>query len=369
MAHRRVIGVSIPDVRDWRQPLPEGKWSRFFAGIATQFDLVDVAHPVLTRAETYLNLARSFRPDSRSWRAQAAFNPRLAAKRTQAVQDALERRAGSYELIVQLQTLCAPGVERSVPYVIYTDNTLALTQRLYPLPLSAHDSEARMAYEAKISQEAEVVFTMSEYARRSMVDDYGCSPERVAVVGAGTNQMLPELGAKDYAVPSVIFVGMDFARKGGDVLLQAWPLVRKEVPAAELIVAGPSRRPRTPLPDGVQWLGRVDRARLDDLYRSASVFTMPSLFEPWGFVFYEAMGYGLPCVSTSCCAIPEIVQDGVTGSLVPPGDAPALAAALITLLSDPEKTAAMGRAAHLQVLQGLSWNDVAQRIALRLEQA
>jgi glycosyltransferase involved in cell wall biosynthesis len=364
----RVLGVSIPDVSDWVDPIPSGKWSRFFAALARRFDLIDVLRPELSSRDLYLNRARAFHPRWSRWRARAGFNQTLFMKRTEAVQRGLQRYQGSYDLIIQLQTLSAPGFDRAgTPYAIYTDNTMALTRRFYPAGarLSPDAAVQWMRLEADVCRSASAVFCFSEFARRSMIDDYGCYPDRVVAVGAGANQALGSLGGKDYAAPRALFVGVDFTRKGGDVLLDAWPIVREHV-AADLILAGPRRDPRSADLPGVSWVGRVDRDALAALYRSASVFVLPSLFEPWGHVFLEAMGHGLPCVGTSCCAMPEIIDDGVTGRLVPPGEAEPLAAALIELLTDPTKTATMGHAAHAKILHGNSWSDVVDRLATHL---
>jgi glycosyltransferase involved in cell wall biosynthesis len=364
----RVLGVSVPDVSDWREPMPQGQWSLFFGALAQRFALVDIVRPELSKTERYLNLARTLHPSRRRWRASAGFNRRLASKRTAAVERALADRRGTYDLIVQIQTLCAPGFSRTAPYVIYTDNTMALTQRLYPdwAPLSQASAAWWMRYESEVCQSAAAVFTFSEFARRSVIDDYGVSPDRAISVGAGANQMLETLGEKNYSAQRALFVGIDFERKGGPVLLEAWPLVRERVPNAELIVAGVPGDPGPELPAGVSWTGWVDRAALADLYRSASVFVLPSIFDPCPNVLREAMGYGLPCVGTYCCAIPEIIDDGVTGSLVEPSEPEPLANALVELLIDPVKTAAMGRAAHTNILEGNRWIDVVDRIRKHL---
>jgi glycosyltransferase involved in cell wall biosynthesis len=366
----RVLGVSIPDVSDWCEPEPQGKWSQFFGALAQRVELVDVVHPEVSRKDFYLSLARGFHPHINRWRARAGFNPKLVARRTEAVQRGLLRHAGSYDLVMQLQTLCAPSVNgRDIPYAIYTDSTMALTRRLYPprALLSASEAEWSMRFEADVCRSATAVFTFSEFARGSVIEDYGCSPDRVFAVGAGANQLVSSLGEKDYSVPRVMFVGIDFTCKGGYVLLDAWPIVRKRVPNAELIIAGPKRNPARRLPDGVRWVGWVDRAGLAELYQSASVFAMPSLFDAWGHAFLEAMGYGLPCIGTSCCAMPEIIDDGGTGRLVARYEPEPLADALTELLTDPVKTAAMGHAAHANVLKEHLWADVADRVMTGLD--
>lgn len=366
----RVLGVSVPDVSDWSEPLPRGKWSQFFAALAERFELVGVVRPELSCAEEYVNLARAFHPHRRRWSAHAGFNESLARRRTAAVQRGMRDRRGSYELIIQIQTLCAPGVDRGgVPYAIYTDNTMALTQRLYPqgTPLSSRAAAWWMQFEADVCRSASAVFTFSEFARRSVIDDYGCQADRVSAVGGGLNQVPDSLGERDLTTLRALFVGMDFERKGGLVLLQAWPIVRARLPDAELVIAGPARMSTDELPRGVSWAGTADRAQLAQLYESATVFVLPSLFEPWGLVLSEAMAYGLPCIGTRCCAMPEIIEEGVTGLLVPRHEPEPLAEALIELLSDPGKAAAMGRVAHTRVMHASRWSDVVARLAAHLE--
>lgn len=363
------MGVSIPDVSDWREPVAQGKWSQFFGALAQRVELIDVVQPEISRAEHYLNLARRFHPGRDRWKAAAGFNPSIARKRSEAVQRGLAPHAGDYDLIMQLQTLCTPGLERGdTPYAIYTDSTLALTRRLYPprAQLSAKEAAWWTGYEAEVCKGATAVFTFSEFARASVIEDYGCPPSQVAAVGAGANQLTESLAEKDYSTPRALFVGIDFTCKGGYVLLEAWPRVRERVPDAELIVVGPAGKPSVPLPEGVRWVGWVDRPSLARLYQSASVFVMPSLFEAWGHSLIEAMGYGLPCIGTNCCAMPEIIDDGVTGRLVERYESEPLADALTELLSDPAKAAAMGQTAHAKVLEERRWSDVVDRVMTHL---
>jgi hypothetical protein len=92
-----------------------------------------------------------------------------------------------------LQTKHAPCLDcAGVPYVIYTDNTMALTQRVYPAwaPLPPRAASRWLRFEAEICRSASIVFTFSEFARRSVIADYGCAPERVEAVGAGAKLVL-----------------------------------------------------------------------------------------------------------------------------------------------------------------------------------
>ena len=145
----------------------------------------------------------------------------------------------------------------------------------------------------------------------------------MTTVGAGVNFDSGYDRPKVYDGRTILFVGKDFVRKGGPYLLEAFDLVRRRLPEARLVIVGPRESHER---DGVHLLGRVDdRNRLQQLYAEATLFVMPSLFEPWGNVFTEAMAHGLPCIGTSVGGVPDIIVDGETGYLFPPGDAEAMA--------------------------------------------
>src|SRR5262249_24343982 len=91
---------------------------------------------------------------------------------------------------------------------------------------------------------------------------------------------------------------------------------------------------------------------LDSFYRDCTVFTAPSRYESFGLIYLEAMRWGKPVVA--CCAggVPEVVRDGETGLLVPPGDAAALEAALSRLLADADLRTKMGSGARARRAPG-----------------
>jgi glycosyltransferase involved in cell wall biosynthesis len=126
---------------------------------------------------------------------------------------------------------------------------------------------------------------------------------------------------------------------------------------------------------GVAIVGRVAKesangqATLSDLYRGADVFCMPSLFEPFGVVFIEAMLHGLPCIGSDRCAIPEIISHGQTGWVVPLHDIDALRVRLIEALRRSEALAAMRHRARERALSFFTWQRVAERVSLIMSSA
>ena len=119
---------------------------------------------------------------------------------------------------------------------------------------------------------------------------------------------------------------------------------------------------------GVRWRGHISKrdpqglAALREEYDRADVFVLPTLYEPFGIAFCEAMARGLPCVGTQVCAVPEIIADGASGRLVPPGQAEPLAAALYALLSQPQQARALGAEGFARYRQHFRWQAVAQRM-------
>jgi len=157
--------------------------------------------------------------------------------------------------------------------------------------------------------------------------------------------------------------------KGHDQLVDAWPTVVAALPDATLCVVGSGddlprieARARA-LPPAVaariDFPGRVSHERLNELYRTASVFAMPSTGEGFGLVFCEAMRHALPCIAGPDSA-KEIVIDGVTGRIVPQTPE-AVAAACIELLGDPDKARRMGKAGLLRFEETFVFERFAER--------
>jgi glycosyltransferase involved in cell wall biosynthesis len=170
---------------------------------------------------------------------------------------------------------------------------------------------------------------------------------------------------RDFSRAKFLFVGKDFPRKGGPFLLQAFAEVRKNIPHAELTIVGPSLQTDQP---GVNCPGFLSLAvpehvaKLNQLFLSATAVVLPSVYEPFGISLIEGMAFGLPCVATNRCAMPEIVQHRRTGLVVPAEDAASLAAAMIELARSPDDAAEMGRLGRSRVEADYTWDAVARKI-------
>jgi len=169
---------------------------------------------------------------------------------------------------------------------------------------------------------------------------------------------------------NVLFFGRVSAYKGLDVLYRALPLVARRVPRFRVVVAGePGEQYQLPtppdLPPGAQLETRFERQEvreLRQLFQAASVVVLPYHEASQSGVVPVAYAFEKPVVATAVGGLPEFVQEAVTGRLVPPGDAQALADALADLLLSPDTRARMAAAIARLVNDELGWSAVAPRL-------
>ncbi|MHB1846626.1 MAG: glycosyltransferase family 4 protein [Deltaproteobacteria bacterium] len=275
------------------------------------------------------------------------------------------------DVVLQHGALFAPGARPTLPYVLLLDHTrrAAMQQPAAPelgLAAQADYGPAWYAREVATYLGASAIAVHSNRVKRSLTGDYGVPEGLVHVVGAGAN-IFPELAPREDHGRTLVFVGKEFERKGGRLLAAAFAALRPRWPGLRLLIAGPTRK--LVLPEGAEQLGLVPFERLPALFARSTLFVMPTLLEPFGLAFLDAMACGLPCIGTEIEAVPEIVRHGETGLLVPPRDERALIGALEALLSDPERARRMGAAGRERVRLGFRWSLVAGRLDELLRQA
>lgn len=198
-------------------------------------------------------------------------------------------------------------------------------------------------------------------------EDYGARNVRVIPNGircedleaAGRRRLGADAGSRQ---PTVLYVGRLRTRKAVAVLLEAFVVVRRQMPAARLVLVGDgeqraaleAQKAALGLGLEVQFTGALPREKIVDLYAAADVYCLPSLYEGFPVAILEAMAAALPVVSTTVSGIPEAVMPGQTGELVEPEDIAALARALLLLLEDPAKARAYGEAGRALLAERFS---------------
>lgn len=248
----------------------------------------------------------------------------------------------------QVTTLLSTGLMRRVPSVISLDAT-PLNYDAVGAAYGHHAAPSRIealkrALTMRSLRAARALVPWCDWARRSLIDDYGLEAARITVIPPGVNlDLWPRPTRRDTAGPTrILFVGADFARKGGDILLDAFARLHDD---CELHLV--TKAPLEPAP-GVYVYRDVapNSALLKRLYATADLFVLPTLADCFPLAIQEAMAAGLPVIASDVGAIGEAVHDGETGLLTPPADGRALAAALEALVTDASRRHAMGARAR-----------------------
>ena len=235
--------------------------------------------------------------------------------------------------------------------------------------ISADVMVEKMNKQYKTIHQCEGIFTHSSYGADSIARDFNYPRDKIYPIGAGASVQSKGLKSTDierYANANILFIGRDWARKGGPLAYQAFVLLKKKIPHATLTIVGPTDQPV--FGDGIIFEGFLrkhkyfERRRLAKLYNNASLFCTPSVCETWGLVYVEAAASGLPIVGTDEWAMPDIVLSGTTGILCQDRNPESLATAMFKILSKPSEAKIMGEAAIKHVDEVLDWPNVADRI-------
>jgi glycosyltransferase involved in cell wall biosynthesis len=274
-----------------------------------------------------------------SWRARRALRAALAAR--------------PHDAVVFNTTLTAHfslGLMRRLPAIVSLDATPIVFDRIghhYGHQAAGGGWLDRQKHRMtqRVFHAAAGLAAWSEWAGHSLVGDYGVDPARVRVIPPGAAPAYFDIGRRRQpgqgGPARLLFVGGDFERKGGPLLLECLggPLAER----CELdLVTGAAVAPRPNV--------RVHRGlgpnspELLRLFAEADLFVLPTMADCLAVALMEAAAAGLPVIATDVGALPEAVRDGESGLLIRPGDGRGLGRALETLVDDAQLRRRMGRA-------------------------
>jgi glycogen synthase len=224
-------------------------------------------------------------------------------------------------------------------------------------------------------ESAHRVIAVSRKMREDILAHFDADPERVVVIHNGIDpDQFKHTGARDaldrlgVRAPYVLFVGRITDQKGIFHLLEA---ARRLPPGVQVVLCASA--PDTPEIEerlrravaeqpSVRWINEMLPVEVvTQLYSHAAVFACPSVYEPFGLINLEAMACETAVVASAVGGILEVVEDGRTGLLVPPGRPDALADALNRLLADPGLARTMGQAGRRRVEAHFAWVAIAER--------
>lgn len=245
-----------------------------------------------------------------------------------------------------------------------------------PEPLTARSSLRRAVADLdyhlvrRALRRADEVVVFSEWSRRAVAASTGRAADTIRLLRPG----LEEAWRLTRRAPAETFRVVHWGRlahpKNVDVLLAAFRVVRDRVPDATLTIlgtgplAGALAEAATSLglEGAVTWTGKASADEIRAHCATARLAVFPTGMESFGLSVAEACAARVPVIATRVGAVPELVEDGVTGTLVEPGDAAALARAMLACAASPEKAEAMARSPG-EVVRGLDWGRFADAFA------
>jgi glycogen(starch) synthase len=214
------------------------------------------------------------------------------------------------------------------------------------------------------TRRSDAIISITAALARVVTDEWTIAPERMRVIKTGVDfrkrfasagsELEPELRGRQY----LIYFGRLEERKGVHILAQALPGVLAAHPDLHFVFAGNSldyhgrpmrefvERCNEGALDRVHFYPRLPQRELYTLLAGARFAVLPSLWEGMGNVVLEALDIGKPVLATRGSGFQELVEDGISGLLVPPGDVTSLQDAMLELLADPERIARMSEAAR-----------------------
>ena len=225
-----------------------------------------------------------------------------------------------------------------------------------------------LSMQKRVSRRLSHIITVSDCSRRDISREFRIPLQRFRVVpnGINTDCFYPLEGVRRSDHQILVTNSADTPLKGLRYLLEAVAGIRSERRISLVVIGKPKQDgdiqrlvEELNLGDTVRFTGRIAQEEFARYYAEATMAVIPSLYEGFGMPAGEAMACGVPVVSTTGGALPEVVGDA--GVLVPPGDAALLREAIVSLLDDPKKRRSLGEAGLARVRRSLTWRHAAER--------
>ena len=263
------------------------------------------------------------------------------------------------------------------PYYLYQDLSLAVLPTIQDelkekgiascgglrMELSDGEMERKIRVQKDIYFNAEKSFFMGKWVEKEMKEIYPEISDKFFSVGGGINKEFTRGIKLNISKDKIIlFVGIDFDRKGGKIVLEAFEILKKRVKNVKLVIVGPQRQ-NVKLKDiqDVEILGNVNREKLSKIFSMASLFCMPSEFEAYGLVFPEALSFGVPCIGRDAYEMRYFIEEGKNGYLLKEDSPQVLSEIMYKALNNSEMKLNVEKEI-VNIKSKYSWDNVASQI-------
>ena len=283
---------------------------------------------------------------------------------------------GNYQIVDTLETYTFSSLQSALARKLNRSKIVITNFENIPSPWRRYTIARKF-----VMSTADAIIVHSRTAEEKLVVE-GFVPERIHFLPCAINvdklhpKQISDLKKKvDLDGPIVLYLGRISTEKGLMYLLQAFPSILNEVHDAKLVIfgEGPEKKvlielsQKLGIAQSVVFPGSIPHSEIQEAFALAEVFVLPSIptaswKEQFGYVLIEGMSCGKPVVASRTGSIPEIVDDGVTGLLVPPKDVAGLSQAIVSLLLNPSKAREMGKNARKKAVETYADTVVAENL-------
>jgi len=263
---------------------------------------------------------------------------------------------------LHISDFCIPeNLSRKAKHFIYTDSTLLGVAQYQSKPVRAGFLDDYRKLTRQYLERVELVFTLNEWTRQRYIAEYNFPADRIINARFGIN-IAPWNEPKDFNRRLMLIVLRPKLEevKGLNLLLAAWPEIRRTMPDVELAVVGVQL---DPCPPGVTCYFNQPREKTIELMRAATLFAMPALCEPNGIVYPEALASNTPVLGLDRLAFPEFAGGGKHGFIVKEPEASQCARAILDAFSDPQRLRRMGEEGQRFAVENYRWERTAKVMA------
>lgn len=292
---------------------------------------------------------------------------------------------GNYDIVHDNQCLAYGllDIQKMIPTVATLHHPITHDRRLaleaapdYKMRWLTRRWYSFLKMQIKVTRQLKHVVTVSDQSRRDTATDFGVADDHLKVIynGIDTDQFKPLANVQRNRYQLICTASADQPLKGLKYLLQAMPKLIKLFPQLQLTVVGKLQAEgptetliqQLGIAERIQFVSGISTERLVELYSESTIAICPSLYEGFGLPAGEAMACGVPVISSTGGALPEVI--GNAGIIVPKGDSEALGHQIARLLDNPEHQAQLSKAGRQRIEQTFSWATVAAELTDYYEQ-
>jgi glycosyltransferase involved in cell wall biosynthesis len=281
------------------------------------------------------------------------------------------------DIVFSPGTIPIAYLETGKPVVFWTDATFAGLLDFYfsSTRLCADSIKNGHKMEQRALSKCRMAIYSSEWAARTAIQNYDVNPEKVKVVPFGANiscdrspaDIVELVGRRSRDICKLLFLGVDWQRKGGELAVEVARMLIQRGIRAELHVVG--CQPRGEVPDFVKVYGFLSKAdaegkeRLERVLSESNFLIVPSRAECYGLVFAEASSYGLPSLATDVGGIPTLIRNGKNGHIFPLDEGPAAYCDYIEVLfSSPDEYRELALSSFQEYSERLNWTSAGRKV-------